>query len=206
LNQELTLLSLQQITPAFVKEAYALLSQSIIHVEKDDVEIDSDSDDDDDEAPAATGDAPATSQTGPGASSPSRRPDAIAEDDEEEDSAPTPKATTPVPQAPKKPKVSITYDKYMLIMQKVVYMLADVERETNAGLPRSEVVQRYLEDLEGEMTGIEQLEAETVLIEKVLTKLVKVSFALVPRRLSLSLTSRTFAGEVPSRASWFGTR
>ncbi|ORY90619.1 MCM2/3/5 family-domain-containing protein [Leucosporidium creatinivorum] len=167
------------ITPAFVKEAYALLSQSIIHVEKDDVEIDSDSDDDDDEAPAATGDAPATSQTGPGASSPSRRPEAIAEDEEEEeDNAPTPKATTPVPQALKKPKVSITYDKYMLIMQKVVYMLADVERETNAGLPRSEVVQRYLEDLEGEMTGIEQLEAETVLIEKVLTKLVKEKYLL----------------------------
>lgn len=78
----------------------------------------------------------------------------------------------------------------MLIMQKVVYMLADVERETNAGLPRSEVVQRYLEDLEGEMTGIEQLEAETVLIEKVLTKLVKVSldfdFRAAP---SSSLTS-----------------
>src|SRR5271170_6035414 len=29
-----------EITPAFVKEAYTLLKQSIIHVEKDDVEMD----------------------------------------------------------------------------------------------------------------------------------------------------------------------
>ena len=102
-----------QITPAFVKEAYALLSQSIIHVEKDDVQIDSDSDDDDD-APAPDADvdmAPrASSQAGPGDSSPTRGPK------DERDRSATPKAATP---APKKAKVSITYDKYMTIMQKV---------------------------------------------------------------------------------------
>lgn len=157
-----------QITPAFVKEAYALLSQSIIHVEKDDVQIDSDDEDDDPPAPDADADmAPrASSQAGPGESSPTRRG---AKD--ERDRAATPKAATPVP---KKPKVSITYDKYMTIMQKVVYHLADVERERNAGLPRSEVVQWYLEEIEGEISSVEQLESETLLIEKVLTKLVKV--------------------------------
>src|SRR5271163_1966579 len=39
-----------EITPEFVKEAYHLLQQSIIHVEKDDVEMD---DDDEEEIPAA---------------------------------------------------------------------------------------------------------------------------------------------------------
>src|SRR6266516_3285346 len=39
-----------EITPAFVKEAYTLLKQSIIHVEKDDVEMD---DDDEEEQPPA---------------------------------------------------------------------------------------------------------------------------------------------------------
>src|SRR5271169_4680820 len=37
-----------EITPAFVKEAYTLLKQSIIHVEKDDLEMD----DEDDDEPA----------------------------------------------------------------------------------------------------------------------------------------------------------
>lgn len=82
--------------------------------------------------------------------------------------------------------MSITYDKYMVIMQKVVYMLADVERDTNAGLPRSEVVQRYLDDMESEMSSVEQLESETVLIEKVLSKLVKVRYSLFSPPLSLS--------------------
>src|SRR5436190_10148855 len=35
-----------EITPAFVKEAYNLLKQSIIHVEKDDVEMDDEEDED----------------------------------------------------------------------------------------------------------------------------------------------------------------
>lgn len=39
-----------EITPAFVKEAYTLLRQSIIHVEKDDVEMD-DEDDEEERAP-----------------------------------------------------------------------------------------------------------------------------------------------------------
>ncbi|KAK4049454.1 MCM DNA helicase complex subunit mcm6 [Microbotryomycetes sp. JL201] len=180
------------ITPAFVKEAHALLSQSIIHVEKDDVEIDSDEDDDDDENPLGpTGGAPATSQSGPGPSSPTRRAGLGGDKDDTQDDhgdvvdggAATPRAddrhSTPVPApAPKKPKVTISYDKYMAIMQKVVYMLAEVERETNQGLPRSEVVQRYLDDMENEMNSVEQLESETLLIEKVLSKLIKEKYLL----------------------------
>ncbi|KAM0792804.1 hypothetical protein ACM66B_002572 [Microbotryomycetes sp. NB124-2] len=179
------------ITPAFVKEAHALLSQSIIHVEKDDVQIDSDDeDDDDDENPLGpAGGAPATSQTGPGPSSPTRRAGAGGNDQDEggdapggDDGAATPRAddrpSTPAPAPPKKPKVTISYDKYMTIMQKIVYMLVEVERETNQGLPRSEVVQRYLDDMEGEMNSVEQLESETILIEKVLSKLIKEKYLL----------------------------
>lgn len=184
---------MSQITPAFVKEAHALLSQSIIHVEKDDVEIDSDDDDDDDDHQLGPGGAPVTSQSGPGVSSPTRRQEPAVNDDEDRhddderqpsagpsgtagrdrDSTPT---AAPAPLPPKKPKVTISYEKYMTIMQKVVYMLAEVERETNAGLPKSEVVQRYLDDIETEMTDLEQLESETVLMEKVLSKLVKVGW------------------------------
>lgn len=63
----------------------------------------------------------------------------------------------------------------MLIMQKVVYHLADIERTTENGLPRDEVKAWYLEGIEEELSSTEELEAETILIEKVLTKLVKVS-------------------------------
>lgn len=76
----------------------------------------------------------------------------------------------------------------MSIMQKVVYHLADVEREKNTGLPRSEVVQWYLEEVENEITSVEQLEQETLLIDKVLTKLVKVrSHPFLSPELALSL-------------------
>ena len=62
-----------QITPAFVREAYSLLSQSIIHVEQDDVEIDDESDEEaDDEGMEADGEPGASSQVGPTTSSPTK--------------------------------------------------------------------------------------------------------------------------------------
>ena len=50
----------------------------------------------------------------------------------------------------------------LTIMQKVVYHLADVERERNAGLPRSEVVQWYLEEIEGELRGVRAVDEGSV--------------------------------------------
>jgi DNA replication licensing factor MCM6 len=142
-----------QITVEFVNEAYNLLSQSIVHVEKDDVDID-DSDDEDDNNDDEGGDAAAA------APSPSVR-----------DSA-TPAPAAPV--QPAKPKISITYDRYMQIMTRVVYMISEHEAAEGAGMPRSEVVQQYLDSIENELGTIEQLEAETQLVEKVLNKLIKV--------------------------------
>ncbi|KDE08602.1 minichromosome maintenance protein 6 [Microbotryum lychnidis-dioicae p1A1 Lamole] len=164
------------ITAAFVNEAHSLLSQSIIQVLKDNVEIDDDEDDDgdDDENDDEDGTAgPESSHTGPGGSSPTRGRSPRDEDGEQ---ATTPRATTPA--APKKAKISITYDKYMSIMQKVVYMLADVENRTQAGLPRSEVEQWYLDEMEHTFSNTEELDAETTLISKVLTKLVKEKYLL----------------------------
>ena len=40
-----------EITPAFVREAYSLLKQSIIHVEKDDVEMDDEEEEEEQQAP-----------------------------------------------------------------------------------------------------------------------------------------------------------
>ncbi|GAA5965759.1 hypothetical protein JCM8115_000916 [Rhodotorula mucilaginosa] len=159
----------EEITVEFVNEAYNLLSQSIIHVEKDDVDIDSDEDD-------AAGDNDDGGEDGgagddDGNGSPRRARTASA--------TPAP-STTPAPAAaaPKKPKVTISYDKYMLLMQRIVYMIAEHEKEEGAGMPRSEVVQTYLDGIEDQLGTIEQLEAETQLVEKVLNKLIKEKYLL----------------------------
>ena len=146
-----------EITPAFVKEAYGLLSQSIIHVEKDDVEI-SDDEDDEEDVPA---NAPAASEA---ATSPGRARSA------------TPAATAAA--APKKVKVSISYDRYMELMQKVVYRVAEHEQHSKAGMPRADLVQELLEEQEGELADVEAMEREQVLLEKVVSKLVKEKYLL----------------------------
>ena len=160
-SSSLRVLTSLQITPAFVREAYSLLRQSIIHVEKDDVEMGEEDEDEDDDAPPPgedgdqpMGDAPpASSQAGP--SSPSRLP-------------------TPAPAPKKKKKVTVSYEKYTAMANLLLTHLSNVERDTNAGLPRSEVVQWYLEQREIYLNTLEELEEEQVLIDKVLTKLVKV--------------------------------
>ncbi len=57
-------------------------------------------------------------------------------------------------------------------------MIAEHEKEEGAGMPRSEVVQTYLDGIEDQLGTIEQLEAETQLVEKVLNKLIKEKYLL----------------------------
>ncbi|GAA5912864.1 hypothetical protein JCM6882_009500 [Rhodosporidiobolus microsporus] len=143
----------EEITVEFVNEAYNLLSQSIVHVEKDDVEIESD-DEDEDEQP----------------------------DEQPEDNAtPVPeRAETPAPaaEAPKKAKLSISYDKFVQIMQRLVLAVHEHESETGTGLARSELVQQYLDGVEDQLSSIEDLERETSLVDKVVSKLVKDRYLL----------------------------
>lgn len=148
------------------------------------MQIDSDEDDDEDDDAPAPADGmdvvpPSSSAAGPGDSSPSRRPRPEGGDDDGDDDEDGDRETTPRPAPPKKVKISITYDKYMLIMQKVVYHLAEVERTTDAGLPRNELKAWYLEEMEEQFTSTEDMEQEIVLIDRVLTKLVKVSLCQV---------------------------
>ncbi|KAM0749968.1 minichromosome maintenance protein 6 [Meredithblackwellia eburnea MCA 4105] len=180
----------EKITPDFVNEAFSLLSQSIIHVEKEDVVVGEDDDDDDDDGGDDEGDeAQPSSQAGP-ATTPSRPPrdggargDDDAQDDADDEDGdakvkPERATATPAPEPKKSRKVAISYDKYMTIMQKVVYMLHEAETTTNKGLPRSTVVIQYLEDVEGELQDPEALLQEEVLIKKVLNKLVKEKYLL----------------------------
>ncbi|WAR58202.1 hypothetical protein PtB15_5B434 [Puccinia triticina] len=153
---------MEEITPTYVREAFNLLKQSIIHVEKDDIGFD---EEDEAEAEAETlptnpteapmdvdtTDAPTTDTAGPS-------------------STPTQK---PKPAQVKKPQIKITYEKYMGIMTLVLGKLQTVERETGNGMKKTELVQWYLEEMEPDLNSVEELEMEKALIGKVLIRLAK---------------------------------
>lgn len=168
-----------QITPTFVKEAYSLLRQSIIHVEQDEIGLDDEEDEEIDAAIAAMDEdeaagggaqpPPSSSAPGPSQSSPIKA----------RGQTPAAAAPSPAPQKAKKPKVSISYEKYMGIMSLVVTKLSDVEKHTGGGMPRADLAQWYLEEMADNLGTAQELEAETVLIQKVLSRLVKVGLPLL---------------------------
>jgi DNA replication licensing factor MCM6 len=180
-NLQLSIPMIFQITPAFVREAYSLLRQSIIHVEQDDIDFDEEElrgerDGDHQQKTQATesqdvemsGDIVDSEQTyhtddpnsqlSPSVSrAPSMAPEAAA-----------------APPPPPKRRMVITHDKYMTLQSLIVMHLSQVERETGKGLDRDELIDWYLELKEEEMQDLEEFEYEKELITKMLRKLVKV--------------------------------
>lgn len=177
-----------EITPTFVREAYTLLRQSIIHVEQDDIDFDEEELEGERGANAAAADGIDESQdvemsaaeieamdqmeesslglnriatsSGAGPSSTSRAGSAFPE-------------APPAP-APPKRRMVITHDKYMTLQSLVVLHLSATERETGRGIDRDELIDWYLELKESELQDVEELEYEKELITKLLRKLVKV--------------------------------
>lgn len=181
-----------------VREAYALLRQSIIHVEQDDISFE---DEDDHPNGVANGHDPTQDED--------ESMDAadIAALDAAESSynaaatsssrAPNGHASTPVPE---KRKMRITCEcpvmtfhdssmgltadnRYMEIMNLCVLHLSDVERDTGSGVDREELIQWYLEQKEQEFETPEDMEYERELIGKALVKLAKVCYGLVSSHL-----------------------
>ncbi|KAI9513229.1 MCM-domain-containing protein [Russula earlei] len=178
-----------EITPAFVREAYSLLRQSIIHVEQDDIDFDEEEvatvpgnaqpkaseDDSQDVGMSGADDTEMTDpmyaeQSGTDGST-STQPDGLM---------------TPKPQqqdagsglAPEKRRMVITHDKYMTLQSLIVLHLAAVERETGRGIDRDELIDWYLEIKEEEIQDVDELEYEKELITKVLRKLVKDNYLI----------------------------
>ncbi|KAF9694644.1 hypothetical protein EKO04_007357 [Ascochyta lentis] len=143
------------ITPEFVKEAYNLLRQSIISVEKDDVEME----DEDDEAVLAAA--------------------AAAEGDD--DAAMDERARTETPAPAPKEKTKITHDKYVAMRNMFVRRVNEDQEETQDGVEEEELLVWYLEQKESEMETQEDLEAERVLAKKVLKKVVKEQYLMLIR-------------------------
>ncbi|KAI9765897.1 MAG: MCM DNA helicase complex subunit mcm6 [Geoglossum simile] len=133
----------EDITPAFVQEAFHLLRQSIISVEKDDVEVDDDDDNNND----------------------------TNNNNQSDTNPPIPTATeTP---DPAQPRTKITYDKYMTILNLLVHRVHTDELSSGEGVDGEDLVMWYLEQREDEIGSEEELQREGELVRKVLKRLVK---------------------------------
>jgi hypothetical protein len=170
-----------QITPAFVREAYTLLRQSIIHVEQDDVDFD----EEDAQAKGATDSqttgVPDSEDVEMGAVDtsstrvPSSNDDAMGGGGSSTAAARSSSQEPAVPVRPAtKKKTTITHDKFMSLRSLIVLHLAAAERENNRGLEKEELIDWYLELREAEVQDLDELEQEKELIVKMLKKLVKV--------------------------------
>lgn len=175
------------VTPNFVREAFSLLRQSIISVEKDDVEIDEEDDvlpgdrannarDRPDDGDSPMGDGDDDDDSPDGDDGPNRGAAAAAAD------APTTSAL------PASRRTRIEYDKYMAIVNLLVRRVHDDELTNGEGVEQEELVVWYLEQKEDELNTEEEVEAERALIGKILRRMVKVCFCL------LGLTLFTFFG------------
>lgn len=176
----------EDVTPNFVREAYGLLRQSIISVEKDDIEVDEEEDEvidpalnnpgggdnsNDGDSPMADGDAPPPSPH-----------DSDGDGDDGDDdgnaaggggAARARGSQTPAPPPPRR-KTKIEYDKYMSILNLLVHRVNQDDTADGNGVEHDELVVWYLEEKEDELNTQEELETERDLVAKVLKRMVKV--------------------------------
>lgn len=142
-----------EITPSFVAEAYDLLRQSIIRVDVDDIEVDENEDDQEMEE-QETQNTEATSSTETDAS----------------------RSSTFTGQgAPAKPKTKLTvsYEKYVSMMNLIVHKIAEVEREGGTELTATGIVDWYLLQKENDLSSENEYWHERKLAFKVLKRLVR---------------------------------
>jgi DNA replication licensing factor MCM6 len=160
----------EEITPPMVVEAFNLLRQSIISVEKDDVEVD----EDDEELINALSAANVNGNGTRDHEGDSPMGDGDDREDGTNGGANGAESQTPAPSQGRKTK--ITYDKYMKIMNILVRHINEEELTTGEGVEGEELVQWYLEQIEEELQSVEQHDAEAVLVKKVMKRLIKVCF------------------------------
>lgn len=148
----------EEVTPHFVREAYDLLRQSIVTVEKDDVEVE----DEVGENPPGSTDAEMVDEAIRRDRDGDSPMDAADGDGDE-------RATAQHPQ-----KTKITYDKYMRILNILVRRVNDDETSAGEGVEQEDLILWYLEQIESEINTEEELERERILATKVLKRMVKV--------------------------------
>ncbi|MCJ1402524.1 MCM DNA helicase complex subunit mcm6 [Xylographa trunciseda] len=156
----------EDVTPNFVREAFNLLRQSIISVEKDDMEV-GDEEDEDVEGVAhrdRDGDRDGDSPMGDDGDN--------NNDDDDDDEDRHAANRTSAPPGPGR-RTKITYDKYMAILNLLVRRVNEDELTSGEGVEHEELVVWYLEQKEDELHTQEELERERELVAKVLKRMVK---------------------------------
>ncbi|KAK5121460.1 hypothetical protein LTR85_005293 [Meristemomyces frigidus] len=156
-----------QVTPEFVDEAFKLLQQSIISVEKDDVEFE------DDDAAMADADAGAADQDG---DSPMDADDADDADDAQRAGAGSVRASqTP---APARARTQIKYDDYVRMQNMLLQRVNDDQNTAEDGVDEDDLLVWYLENIEEQLQSQEDLEYQRSLARKVLKRMVKQNILL----------------------------
>lgn len=138
-----------EITPAFVAEAYDLLRLSIIRVDMEDIDMDGDDDNGDNED-----DLQKERDTG------------------EEGNEPLDDSSLST-QEPKKSNTTISYDKYVAMLNLIVKRVLDDDNAGGEGLTAEEIVEWYLTQKEEDISTEREYYNERKLCYKVLKRLVK---------------------------------
>ncbi|KAL0944611.1 DNA replication licensing factor mcm6 [Colletotrichum truncatum] len=149
----------EEISSEMVVEAFNLLRQSIISVEHDDIEVDDDEPEDSATLRRAASEA---------AGQPLEDDNAMAVDDS-------------TPAAERRPKQTITYDKYVSMVNMFLQRVVEDENEGGEGVEGEELVLWYLEQKEEELQGEEDYHREKALAKMVLKKMVKNNFLMAVR-------------------------
>ena len=168
------------VTPNFVREAFGLLRQSIISVEKDDVDVEDEEDeivrpdriDRDGDSPMGGNDDDDDDDNDDGDDNNRPNGGGLANGrDDDDDSAPQDRHQQPGSQ---RQRTKITYDKYMVILNQLVRRINEDETTTGEGVEHDELVVWYLEQHESEFADAAAAEKEKALVAKVVRKMVKV--------------------------------
>ena len=167
------------VTPNFVREAFNLLRQSIISVEKDDVEVE---DDEEEVLNNGTRRDRSETQDRDGDSPMADGDDDNQDGDDGGDGAARGASRTPGPESR---KTKITYDKYMSILNMLVRRVNEDEMTTGEGVEHEELVMWYLEQKEEEFNNVDEMEVEKELVRKVIKRMVKVSIPVSGDALGL---------------------
>ncbi|EOO03825.1 putative dna replication licensing factor mcm6 protein [Phaeoacremonium minimum UCRPA7] len=151
----------EEISPDMVIEASNLLRQSIISVEHDDVEMDEEDDISPEDSEALR--RAADEASGAAANNDGDSPMAEEQDDEAQEGE----------QVREKRKQTISYEKYIAMVNSFVQRVADDEAGSGEGVDGEALTQWYLEQKEDELQGEEDYHHELALAKMVLKKMVK---------------------------------
>jgi DNA replication licensing factor MCM6 len=157
----------EDISVPMVLEAFELLRQSIITVEKDDVDVEDDDDEEEEEEEEPTRERDGDSPMAEG-----EEEDEGEGEGEAEGSAVRAHARTDA--RTEKPPTKITFEKYQQIMTSLASHIRDTEDRDGEGPEHEELLVWYLEQIEDTISDEQELDTERSLAKKVLKRMIKV--------------------------------